>query len=200
MAEAADAQDGDQVAGTGPAVAQGVERGDAGAQQGCRGLGIEFVRDARERVRGRDHVVGIAAVVGDAGDAEFPAGDEVAAAAAVAMAAVAAVPAHADPLFRPPRLGPGSERVDAAGDLVARHPRVADARKAALLRERIAVADTAGLHPDPDLAVPRARHLPLDQLERRSRRGDLDNPHAGHGASSWSDITLAAATQPMSLT
>ena len=52
----------DEVAGPRPAVAQRVEGGDPGAEQ-RPGLRVaELVRDARQRLRRGDHVLGVAAV------------------------------------------------------------------------------------------------------------------------------------------
>ena len=119
MAEAADAEDGDGVAGARSAVAQGVEGGDAGAEQrGGVGVG-EVVGDEGEGVGGGDDVVGIAAVVVDAGDELVFAEDEVAAAAGRAVVAVAAVPAEADALAGLEERHVGADGVDDAGDFVA---------------------------------------------------------------------------------
>ena len=113
-------EDRDEVAGAGAALAQRVERGDAGAQQragvlGDRSSGIEAsaTRD--------DHVVGVAAVVGDARDLAVLAADHVAAPAGVAVAAVAAEPADADPLADLPGDDALADGLDAPGDLVAGH-------------------------------------------------------------------------------
>ena len=98
VTESADAEDGDSVAGAGAAVAQGVEGGDAGAEQ-RRGVRVgEVVGDEGEGVGRGDDVVGVAAVEVDAGDGLIFAEDEVAAAAGRAVVAVAAVPAQADAL------------------------------------------------------------------------------------------------------
>ena len=114
------------------------------------------------------------------GTFEVDAADEVAAPAGRAAAAVAAVPPHPDPLADPPRHDPGAERVDPARHLVPRHRRVADAREGPVLDEGVAVADAAGLDPHPHLPGTGLGDVPLDQLERRARLGDLDDAHLGH--------------------
>ena len=92
----------------------------------------------RERGRGGDHVVGVAAVERDAGDLHAGlAGEEVAAAAVVAVAAVPGVPADADALAGlPPRRDVLAHGVDHADHLVARDAREGDAGPVALLGER----------------------------------------------------------------
>ena len=122
----------DEVAGARAAVAQRVVGGDPGAQQRAGLDGRELVRDQGQRLDRGHHVLGIAAVVADAGNAGLAAGDEIAAPAAVAMAAMAAVPADADPLPDPPGPGALAQGVDHAGDLVAGDPRVGDARERCL--------------------------------------------------------------------
>ena len=102
------------------------------------------------------HVVGVAAVEGDPGDAHVLAGDQVPAAARLAVAAVAAEPADADALADLPALDALAERRDPAGDLVAGDDREGDARVGALLGQHVAVADAAGLDPDQRLAAARA--------------------------------------------
>ena len=75
--------------------------------------------DEGEGVGGRDHVVGIAAVVVDAADGLIFAEDEVAAAAGGAVVAVASVPAEADSLARLEERHVGADGVENSGDLVA---------------------------------------------------------------------------------
>ena len=71
VAEAADAEHGNQIARQRAGVAQGVERGDAGAEQRrCLGR-VEIVRHGGERVRRAGHGLGIAAVIGDTGVRRF---------------------------------------------------------------------------------------------------------------------------------
>ena len=67
VAEAADAEDGDDVAGDRAAVAQGVKRREAGAHE-RRGVDrwASPPGTTRQRRRRGDHVVGVTAVEGDA--------------------------------------------------------------------------------------------------------------------------------------
>ena len=67
MAEAADAVDGDDVAGAGAGMAKRVEGGDAGAEQRRRFDRVEIVRHVRDRGDMGDHVSRVAAVAGHAG-------------------------------------------------------------------------------------------------------------------------------------
>ena len=116
--EPADAEDGDGVAGSRDRLAQGVERRDARTQQrGGFDVG-QVVGDSGERFGWRDHVLGVAAVVGDAGDLAVLARDEIASAARLTGEVAAAEPADADAVA-------GSsgdafaDGVDDAGDFVA---------------------------------------------------------------------------------
>ena len=134
----------------------------------------------RDRAGGGDHVLAVAAVVGDAGDLAAHAGEELPAAAGVAIAAVAAVPADAHPLARLPSGDAGADRVDHPGHLMAGDARVLDSREEPLLGDRIAVADAAGLHPDPHRPGTRLRDRPLDDLEGAVGAGDLRDTHHRH--------------------
>jgi hypothetical protein len=68
VAEAADALDCYEVRGERAAVAEGVEGGDSGAEERA-GFDVgEGFGDGCEGFDGGDHVLGVAAVVGDAGD------------------------------------------------------------------------------------------------------------------------------------
>src|SRR4051812_35843658 len=99
MAEAAETVDGNEVAGTGAAVAERVEGGDAGAEEGRGFDGRERVGDAGDSGRGGDQVIRITAVGGHAGDeGGGAAGEEIAAAAGIAIPAIAAIPTDADAL------------------------------------------------------------------------------------------------------
>lgn len=68
------------------------------------------------------------------------------------MAAMAAMPSDADALSRPPFRHVAANRINDAGNLVARHARVLDPRPHARLGQGIAVAQAAGLDPDAHFA------------------------------------------------
>jgi hypothetical protein len=79
-------------------------------------------------------VVGVAAVAGDTRDVGGRlAGEELAAAAAIAMAAVAAVPADTGPLAFGPSGNAGTQGIHHAHHFMSRHARVLDARPMAFL-------------------------------------------------------------------
>src|SRR5581483_8741459 len=119
--------DRDRVAADRSAVAERVERREAGAEERRRLLEGERLGDPREDGRRRDDVLGVAAVVVDPRDLERDrAREEVALTARAAVAAVSAVPADADLVAHLPRLDARSERVDDARDLMARSAREGD--------------------------------------------------------------------------
>jgi hypothetical protein len=115
----------------------------------------------------------------DAGDFEIAASDKVAAPAAVADEARAAEPADTDALPDFPGGDLGADRVDPAGDLMARHGGVVDAGKAAGRHEGVAMADAAGLDLDAHLARSWLWGGALDELEWGVGFRDLDNAHEG---------------------
>jgi hypothetical protein len=96
--EAADPEDGDEVAAGGAAVSQRVEGGDPGAEERCRVLVGQLLRDRRQRAALDDYVVRVTTVEGDPRDPDVLTADEVAATAGLTVAAVAAEPADADAL------------------------------------------------------------------------------------------------------
>src|SRR3984957_15545122 len=86
--KAADAVNGDDIAGAGTGMAKRVEGGDAGAEQRRRFDHVEIVRHVRDRRDMGDHVGGVAAVAGPTADlVHVLAGESIVAAAAVAIAA-----------------------------------------------------------------------------------------------------------------
>src|SRR2546423_1694582 len=138
----------------------------------------------------RDHVIGVAAVVGDAGDLPPLAGEEVAAAARLTVPAVAAVPADADTLPLGPVRDARADRVNDSRDFMSRHARVLNARIAALFRQRVAVADAAGLDLDAHLSGNRLRDFALDEFKRAVRLTDLHDTHLRHSSSRRIHILL----------
>src|SRR5262249_25331771 len=104
----------------------------------------------RERRRRRDHILGIAAIMGDAGHQGLGlARKRTAAAAGIAIAEIAAMPADPDPRSRRPAMDFGPDRIDCADDLVPRNARIFDIREQPLFGDAVAVADAAGLDLDP---------------------------------------------------
>src|SRR5262249_34216587 len=108
------------------------------------------------------------------------AGEELAAAAVVARPAIASVPAHTHLLARLPSGNTRADGIDDTGHFMAGNPRVLQAWRSPLLRERIAVADAASLHPDPYRPGTRLRDRPFHDLEGSFRARDLRDTHHPH--------------------
>ena len=103
VSQTAEAEHGDQVTGPRAAVPQRVVSRDAGAHQRRGFHGRQIVRHQRQRDGRSEHVVGITAIKGDAGNLQrHLAGKEIAVATGIAMAAMSAVPADAHALARLP--------------------------------------------------------------------------------------------------
>jgi hypothetical protein len=181
VTQAADALDRDQVTRAGAGVPEGVERRDAGTEQGRGRDRVEVGRDGGQRFGRENGVLGVPPVEGDAGYLAVLAALEVAAPAGLAREAVTAVPAGAGAVALAPGGDALADGVDAAGDLVARDPGVADAGVGALLDVVVAVADAAGVDRDTDLPGAGVGDRPLDQFELGARLGDLHRAHGvGH--------------------
>src|SRR5262249_15106120 len=144
----------------------------------------QFLGKPCDRALRGDHVLPIAAIEAEAGHLLRLARKEIPAPARVAASAIAAVPADADALPRSPFRDSLSDGVDRSGHLVTRHARVGNARKEPFLDDRIAMADSAGLDLDANVARPRIRDRSLDDLERLFRRRDLCNAHGLHDGTS----------------
>src|SRR6202022_1479519 len=183
--EAADALDRHGVARARTAVAERVVGGDSGAEQRRGFGGVQILGNARGGFVRDDDVLGVAAVVADAGDLLAFAVDEEALAAGVADEAMAAVPADAYPVALLPLGHVGADFLDPAGDLVARHARRRGAWIGAELHERVAVTDSACLYLDADLPRRGLRQFALNRFECATRLRYLDGPHhLRHGCSS----------------
>src|SRR5215831_14696866 len=179
VAEPAEAEDRDEVARPGTAVAQRVERCHAGAHQ-RRGVWRGQLRGhpCEGRRRG-DQVVGVAAVERDASHLRAGlAGEKVAATAVVAGEAVPGVPTDADALAGlPPLRDVLAHGVDHTDHLVPRDARKGDAGPLALLGKDIAVADAAGLDLDPHGPWSRVGDRAPDDLEGPAGARDLGDTH-----------------------
>jgi hypothetical protein len=177
VSEAADPEDGDKGSGARATVTQRVECRDARAHERRRFFGGEIVRDARQRRRRADQVLGVAAIDGHPRDRHVLASDEVAAPAGLAVAAVASEPADSDSLARLPATHAVAHGIDDTGHLVPGNARVADARETPVLGVGVAVADAARLHPDAHLAGAGLRNLPLAELKWPASLGYLHDTH-----------------------
>src|SRR4051794_36882311 len=183
MAEPAEAEDRDEVARPGTAVAQRVEGRHAGAHQRRGVWGGQPLGHHRECRHRGDHVVGVAAVERDAGHLHAGlAGEVVAPAAVVAGEAVPGVPTDADALAGlPPPRDVLAHGVDHTDHLVPRDAREGNAGPLALLGKDVAVADAAGLDLDPHGPWSRVGDRALDEFEGPAGAGDLRGAHVRHG-------------------
>ena len=96
------------------------------------------------------------------------------------MPIIPAKPADADALPSAPVRYAGANRVDHAGDLVPRGAREGEVGPLPFDRETVAVADTADLDPDADLAPRRLGYVALDEFERAASPHHLHRPHLCH--------------------
>src|SRR5205823_2996764 len=90
--EATDTLDGDEVAGLCSRVSEGIKNSDAGTEQWRCFFGGKFIGHGSDRLRGRNHVLRIAAIVTETGNFFISAQDKISAAASFAMKAMPAVP------------------------------------------------------------------------------------------------------------
>jgi hypothetical protein len=199
MAEAADAENGDEITWPRPAFAQCVVGGDAGAQQRRRLRGRDVIRDQHQRVGRRDHRLGVTAIVIDAGNPQVTAIHEIPAAAWLAPATMAAEPADTDTRPHRPADDAVADRVDHPSDFVPRHDRVGHGGKQPFLGDRIAVADAARLHFDAHFPRPCLRQLPLDQLEGAAFLSHLDSAHFRHHDLPLTDQIQVGSPAPLAI-
>ena len=182
MAETANSEDSDEIPRAGAALPQRVEGCDTGADERTGIDRGEVIRYGCQGLEGRDHVIGIAAVVGNPGNQEVYTGDEVAAPAGLAMAAMAAVSTDADALAGFPFGHVRSECIDHAGDLVSWDTGVTNARPASFHGERVTVTNPAGLNFDADMTGTGLRNIAFHHLEGPGCVGNLNCSHFRHSA------------------
>ena len=165
MAEAADPEHGDKIAGLRRRVSQGAERRESRAQQRRRIDRRQVVRDRHEPARLCDHHFGVPAVMMNAGVFLVPAVHEVAVAAELAVAAGATEKPDTHALTDRPALDTVAKCIDPADDLVSGDARVGDTGKDSIDCRRIRVADATGLNANPDLPRRGRRQLPLHHVQ-----------------------------------
>jgi hypothetical protein len=183
VAEAAQAEHRDEVAGAGRAAAQRAEGRHARAGQRSGLCRAQSVGDAGKGVRRHDRGIGVAARVGPARHLEPLAVDEVAVAAGHAGAAVAAEPADRHPLPGRPAVDVVADVVDAAGDLVTGDQGELHVREGGVDERRVGAAHAAGLDGDADLASAGLGQFALDDAERAAGLGDLGGSVRRHRTS-----------------
>src|SRR5205085_4131893 len=116
--------------------------------------------------------------------------EEVATPARIAVAAMAAVPADADTLTFRPTGDACTDRINQTSDLMSGNARILYARKAALLNNRVAVADAAGFDLDAHRASARLWHVALHEFKRAIRLTDLHDAHLRHNVSNRSSLSV----------
>jgi hypothetical protein len=173
MAETPDAEDRHEVTGLRGSVAQGAEGGQAGAEQ-RRGIDRRHAfRDRDEPARLREHDLGVAAILMNAGVALVQAAHEIPVAAEVAVTAGAAQEPDTHPLADRPPADIGPQRVDPTDDLVARNARKGHAGKCGVDGRLVRVAHSTGLDANAHLADSRLSERPSHAGEL-SRGADFD--------------------------
>src|SRR5437016_3342386 len=119
-------------------VAQSIKGSDAGAEKRGGFGGVERFGHLRHGFRRGDHVLGVAAVVGDAADFFVDAVDEIAAAALQTGSIMATVPTDTHALALLPIGDARADFVDDARDFGARKARVGHAGPKAVFHEMVA--------------------------------------------------------------
>ena len=177
MSESAEPLNSDDIAGHRSAVAEGVERRDARAEQGGRFLEAERAGDGSQALGRRDHVLLIASVVNDARDLRALTDSEFSSPAGLADRAVASDPADADALADLPVRNSFAQRIDDAGDFVAGDARIDDPGEQALLGNHVAVTEAAGFHFHADSSGTWIGDGTFDNFDGAVGRSDLCNTH-----------------------
>jgi len=180
MPEASDSEDGDQIARPRTAVAQGVVSRDPGTEHRRGFRGRELRRHRNECLERSQHVLRISPVVCNPWNLAPLAGKKISAPARGAMAAVSTVPADAHTRARLPVRHIRADGIDQPDDFMPRNSWELEARICSLLGERIAVADTAGLHAEADLTATWLRDCALNHLKRRIGPRNLNDSHPWH--------------------
>src|SRR6185312_5037460 len=98
-------------------------------------------------------------------------------AAIIAMAAIASVPADTDALAGFELRDASADRVNHTDDFMPWHARVLNARPVAFFRERITVANAAGLNFNAHPSGRRLGNRPFDNFNRPAGAGDLRYLH-----------------------
>src|SRR5206468_667422 len=177
VTQAADALHGDEIAGQRTAVAKSVVGGNSGVEQG-RGFDVtEAIRDRHQSFHWGQHVFLISAVIADAGDLHAPAIAKISAPAFAAGIVVAAVPADAHTLTFLPGRNSSAHFINHARHFVSGNARILNSRPQAFFDEHVAVADATGLYLNAHLPRIGLRDRTLDDLEIRSRFGNLRHLH-----------------------
>ena len=177
MTQAADALHRNQVAGPGPGMTHGIENCNPGAHQRRGVISGKVIGYGRDRFGGDHDILGVAAVVAEAGNLLELAKDKMAATTRVAGKAMSAVPAHTDPLSGLPLCDIRSYCVDAPHDFMPGDARVFQTGEAGLLYEDVTVADAAGFNLDPDLGAARLWNRAFHYFEVSTRFADLCDFH-----------------------
>jgi hypothetical protein len=120
----------------------------------------------------------VSAVITDACNLHVPAIAKVSAPELGTGIILAAVPANSDALPLLPLGNTGAYFIDNPGHFMAWNARVLNSRPGALHRERVAVTDTTGLHPDAHVSRIRHWNVPFNDLEARSRLQNLRGFHS----------------------
>jgi hypothetical protein len=149
MAQAADALNSHQCVWLNVQVAQCIKRRDAGAQQRRRVQRFQRVRNPDQAAGAGVDDLGVTAVFGGARLWLVLAVHKIAPTAPLAFAAMTTQETQADAITDLPRGDAVADRVDHADDLVARHDRPTWVVTHALDAKHVAVADPAGMRPEP---------------------------------------------------
>jgi hypothetical protein len=171
-----DALDRDGGTRSGMRVPQRVERGGPGTHQRRRLLEGQPLGNPRQRVLRCHDVFGVPTVVRHTDDRAAETVGEVTPPAVLAGEVDATGPADADPLADLPDLDPCTDRVDDPGDLVPRDPRQLGTEQG-VAGNRVATADTAGVHLHPDLPRPGLRYRHVDHYKRSTGLLNLGRAH-----------------------
>src|SRR6266853_2060625 len=191
VSEPADSLDGYQVAGLCSGMSERIKNGNARAQQRRCYFGWKFVWHGSHRLRGRNHVLGIAPIVTETCNFFISAQDEISAAASFAMKAMPAMPSHSHTLTRSPLTHIGAHGIDPPGDFMPRNARILKSWPQPLFHHHVTVADAAGFHLDANFSRAGIRNGSFENFPVSAGFAYLGNCHAFHRMS-FRNFTIIA--------